>query len=103
MDEPEESEASLFNGIFGTNKSDAYNVRVLVLDDVGREHASLSGWQKSVLHHLLRTRYNNGLPTIVTSNVLKKEWAALYGDATASFVDEAFVPLSMDNEDLRRL
>lgn len=103
MEEPEEAEESLYSGVFGTHKSDAYNVRVLVLDDVGREHASLSGWQKSVLHHLLRTRYNNGLPTIVTSNVLKKEWAALYGDATASFVDEAFVPISMDNEDLRKM
>lgn len=102
-EEASEQDLTIYDGIFGTHVDDAYNVRVLVLDDVGREHASLSGWQKSVLHHLLRTRYNNGLPTIVTTNVLKTEWEALYGSATASFVDEAFVPLMMDYKaDLRR-
>jgi DNA replication protein DnaC len=87
----------------GESLDDAYNVRVLVLDDVGKEHASLSGWQKSMLHHVLRTRYNNGLPTIVTTNVELKNWSGLYGEATESFANEAFMYLNMDNiNDLRR-
>lgn len=103
-DDIDEQSQSVYDGIFCSHPDDAYNVRVLVLDDVGREHASLSGWQKSVLHHLLRTRYNNGYPTIVTTNIMRDEWEALYGTATASFVDEAFVPLFMDyKSDLRKL
>lgn len=103
MDEQTESDKLLYDGILGESLDDAYNVRVLVLDDVGKEHASLSGWQKSMLHHVLRTRYNNGLPTIVTTNVELKNWSGLYGEATESFANEAFMYLNMDNiSDLRR-
>ena len=103
MDEQDETDKLLYDGILGESLDDAYNIRVLVLDDVGKEHASLSGWQKSMLHHVLRTRYNNGLPTIVTTNVELTNWSGLYGDATESFANEAFIYLNMDNiSDLRR-
>ena len=93
----------LYDGLLGECKDDSYNVRVLVLDDVGKEHASLSGWQKNMLHHVLRTRFNNGLPTIVTSNISRDEWVAVYGDATGSFAKEAFVyvPIEHEHRDLR--
>lgn len=80
----------LLAGILGESKDDAYNVRVLVIDDVGKEHVSGSGWQRTMLHHVLRTRFNNGLPTIVTTNNELSTWSALYGDATESFAREAF-------------
>lgn len=94
----------LFLGMHGECKDDAYNIRVLVIDDVGKEHASGSGWQRTVLHHILRTRFNNGLPTIVTTNLAVDAWNAAYGDATESFVREAFVtlPLESTRGDLRR-
>lgn len=97
------SDDTLYNGILGDSKDDAYNVRVLVLDDVGKEHASLSGWQKNMLHHVLRTRFNHGLPTIVTTNISREDWVQVYGDATGSFAKEAFayVPISQENRDLR--
>jgi len=74
-----------------------------VIDDVGKEHASLSGWQKNVLHHVLRTRFNLGLPTIVTTNVSLDDWGSLYGDATESFAKEAFMylPMVTNKGDLR--
>ena len=100
--EPYESDKTLYEGILGDCKDDAYNIRVLVLDDVGKEHTTLSGWQKNTLHHLLRTRFNNGLPTIVTTNISRDDWAASYGDATGSFVKEAFVYITVDGtQDLR--
>lgn len=102
MDSPTDWEEVLYYGILG-EAHDSYNVRVLVIDDVGKEHASLSGWQKNVLHHVLRTRFNRGLPTIVTSNVLIDDWSSLYGDATESFAKEAFHYFNMVTEkgDLR--
>ena len=93
----------LYDGILGESYDDAYNVRVLVLDDVGKEHASASGWQKNMLHHVMRTRFNNGLPTIVTTNIKIDDWEAHYGSATQSFVHEAFIYVNMDSSaDLRK-
>ena len=95
-DDPAEEDTLLWDGVLGEAKDDAYNIRVLVIDDVGKEHASLSGWQKNQLHHVLRTRFNNGLPTIVTTNIARENWDGLYGDATASFAKEAFTYLPID-------
>jgi len=102
-DEPYESDKVLYDGMLGECRDDAYNIRILIIDDIGKEHSSLSGWQKNMLHHVLRTRFNNGLPTIVTSNIKRDNWAETYGDATGSFIREAFLYVPVDGElDLRR-
>jgi len=104
IDGPTDDEEVIYRGMLGECLNDAYNIRVLIIDDVGKEHASLSGWQKNMLHHVLRTRFNNGLPTIVTTNVKREDWASLYGDATESFANEAFtyLPISSAKGDLRK-
>ena len=97
-----EEEQRLYDGMLGNCKEDAYNIRVLIIDDVGKEHSSLSGWQRNMLHHILRTRFNNGFPTIVTTNIAREDWADVYGDATGSFAKEAFIYMPIDGEgDLR--
>lgn len=102
MGDPTPDELRLWEGILGECKEDTYNVRVLVIDDVGKEHMSGSQWHSAMLHHVLRTRFNNGLPTIVTSNL--KDLKTTYGDATDSFIHEACVvlPLKSRNGDLRK-
>jgi len=102
-DYPTEEDILLWSGVLGECKDDSYNIRVLVIDDVGKEHSTLSGWQKNLLHHVLRTRFNNGLPTIVTTNIARENWDGLYGDATASFAKEAFtyLPINPTRGDLR--
>jgi DNA replication protein DnaC len=94
----------ILEGILGNCPNDAYNIRVLVLDDVGKEHATDSEWQRNTLHHVLRTRFNNGLPTIITTNIRREDWAGLYGDSTASFVHEIFgyLPVESSRGDLRK-
>lgn len=104
MNTPTDEELSLWTGILGENGHDAFNVRVLVIDDVGKEHTAVSGWQKTMLHHVLRTRFNLGLPTIVTSNIPLSAWGAAYGDATESFAREAFMAVRLESPkgDLRK-
>jgi DNA replication protein DnaC len=103
MDNSEDDEANiLYQGILGDCPNDAYNIRVLILDDIAKEHSSLSGWQRNMLHHVLRTRFNNGLPTIVTTNLHIDDWAGQYGDATESFAREAFLFVPVETTDLRR-
>jgi DNA replication protein DnaC len=80
----------LYLGMLGECADDAYNIRILVIDDAGQEHTSGTGWQRSIMHHVLRTRFNKGLPTIVTTNVELGAWDATYGEATESFAREAF-------------
>ena len=104
MEDPTDEEQVLFAGILGEAQDDSYNIRMLVIDDVGKEHMSGSGWQKTMLHHVLRTRFNNGLPTIVTSNIPLEAWGAVYGPATESFAREAFIPIALKSPkgDLRK-
>ena len=103
MENHNDNEELLFNGILGESLDDSYNVRVLVLDDVGKEHASQSGWQRNLLHHVLRTRFNNGLPTIVTTNLDAEGWEKAYGTSTYSFIHEAFMYLDLNSENDRDL
>ena len=58
----------------------------------------------TMLHHILRTRFNNGLPTIVTTNLPVKSWEAAYGGATESFINEAFATIELESirGDLRK-
>ena len=94
----------LFLGMHGECDDDAYNIRVLVVDDVGKEHTSGSGWQRTMLHDILRSRFNNGLPTIVTTNLPVKSWEGAYGGATESFINEAFATIELESirGDLRK-
>jgi DNA replication protein DnaC len=104
MNEPNEWKDRLYQGILGESKDDAYNIRVLVIDDIGKERSSLSSWQKNLLHHVLRTRFNHGLPTIATTNIARQDWVELYGESLGSFVHEAFVYVALEpaNGDLRK-
>lgn len=79
---------------------DAYNVRLLVLDDVGKEVGST--FDIAEFHNIIRVRYDKALPTIVTTNVAPENWGASYGSATASFVGEAFLNVPVDGGDKRR-
>jgi len=97
---------TLYHGIMGDlpPDSDSQNVRLLVLDDMGKEHNSGSGFNAAEFHHLIRNRFNKGLPTIITTNVATSNWSSLYGEASASFAQEAFLNITLKSEkgDLRR-
>jgi DNA replication protein DnaC len=68
-------------------------VQVLVIDDLGKEHRTSSGWAENYFDHLVRSRFLMGLSTIVTTNVAIKDWGQVYGESMASFAHEALTPL----------
>jgi DNA replication protein DnaC len=77
------------------------DVDFLVIDDVGKEHTTDSGYTQKLFDEIFRTRFDNGLPTILTSNVSVKEWEGRYSEAMADFVQEACFYIGMTGVSFR--
>lgn len=74
----------------------------VLLDDVGREYESNSGWSSEQLFDLLRFRYNRGLPFIITTNYPLPELDTRYGGVgMVSLLTEATELIFMGGEDYR--
>jgi DNA replication protein DnaC len=87
------------DGLHGRSKFDWLNVRILVIDDLGKEYGSK--YDDTSFDEILRLRYDKALPTIVTTNVRLENWEAEYKEAMASFAHEAFVRVPIVGADLR--
>jgi len=87
------------DGFHGRCRFDWLNVRVLILDDLGKEYGSK--YDDTSFDEILRLRYDKGLPTIVTTNVRLENWEAQYSEAMASFANEAFIRVPILGSDLR--
>jgi DNA replication protein DnaC len=87
-------------GFHGRAKEDHLNVRILVLDDLGKEYGSK--YDDTSFDEILRSRYDKALPTIITTNVSREKWAGQYGEAMGSFAFEAFTRVRIIGEDLRK-
>jgi len=98
---PEDKREAMYelDGFHGRSKFDWLNVRVLVIDDLGKEYGS--EYNDSSFDEILRLRYDKALPTIVTTNVRLEDWEAIYKEAMASFANEAFVRVPIVGSDLR--
>jgi DNA replication protein DnaC len=88
------------DGFHGRAKADEYNVRVLILDDLGKEYGS--SFDDASFDEVLRSRYDKGLPTIITTNKDRDDWAGQYGAAMGSFAFEAFHSVTIIGKDLRK-
>jgi DNA replication protein DnaC len=62
----------------------------LVLDDMGQEHRTATGFTEKEFHELLRIRYESARPTEVTTNVDEKSFGRIYGESFDSFRHDAF-------------
>lgn len=92
MDGRDEADPAL-RALFGEDPRTA--TRVLVVDDLGKEYRNANRWAETMFDHLLRSRFDEGWPTVVTTNVAPSDWAAVYGEAMASFAHEAFLQLAI--------
>ena len=103
IDADPESKKELYRemeGFHGRSKDDHLNVRILVLDDLGKEYGSK--YDDTSFDEILRSRYDKALPTIITTNVAREVWKEQYGEAMGSFAHEAFIRVRIKGEDLRR-
>jgi DNA replication protein DnaC len=64
-------------------------VRVLVVDDVGKEHRTGSDFAIDSFDLLVRTRHNAGFTTIYTSNLPTKQWGFNYSESMRSLIERS--------------
>lgn len=69
---------------------------LVILDDVGREYRTGSGWAAQEFDSLLRERYDMGLPTIITTNTPIEQWSEEYSIGMRSFAREACPVVTID-------
>lgn len=74
----------------------------VLLDDVGKEYESGSGWSTATFDELLRFRFNQGLPTILTSNLDLEEWTPRYSSSLESFLHQSSIIIGIDGPDQRK-
>jgi DNA replication protein DnaC len=74
---------------------------LMVLDNLGIEHAAESGWERTQLELVLRERVYAGKPTIITSNIDSGELEGRYGGAVASLVAAYFHEVEVSGDDYR--
>lgn len=77
-------------------------IPLLVLDDIGQEHRTQSGFTESMLHELLRVRYEAARPTVATTNIEPSAMLETYGPSFDSFRYDAFDTIRMLGRDSRK-
>lgn len=75
---------------------------LVVLDDIGQEYRTSSGFTESSLHELLRVRYEAARPTIITTNISLAEIPNVYDISFDSFRHDAFDPHVIVGPDTRK-
>ncbi|MFJ4739057.1 ATP-binding protein [Streptomyces sp. NPDC088775] len=73
----------------------------VLLDDVGNEHSTDSKFAEDTLEQLLRRRYDDGRPTLLTTNLSGDDWANRYSKPLRSFLDQATRRLIFTGESFR--
>lgn len=64
--------------------------RLVVLDDLGVEYSTASGWSENVIINLIRSRFSDGAPTIITTNLDADGITKRYGPVLGDYIREAF-------------
>jgi DNA replication protein DnaC len=73
--------------------------KFLFLDDIGTESAT--DWAKEILYDVINYRYEERLPTFISSNLSPQELANRLGDKFASRVIEMCKPIRVEGNDWR--
>ena len=75
------------------------NYKILVIDEIGRSMDIIK--EKGYLSYIIRNRYNNRLPTVLISNLGKKELIKFFGEAIFDRFQETCIFLEFSGESYR--
>lgn len=77
------------------------SVSVLFIDDIGKEKQT--EWTRSVMFEIINTRYEDLLPTVITSNISGKDLEEYLGGATYSRLCEMCKGVMVKGKDQRKI
>lgn len=83
------------------SKAVIFNSPLVYFDDVGKEYRTHTGYAVTEFDRVIRWRFRNGTPTVLSTNVRLDDWEKVYGSAMASFIHEAFHIIEIGGRDLR--
>lgn len=89
----------LLQGILG-DSDPKFVVNLLAIDDLGKEYKT--NFTERIFENVIRARHDEGLPTVITTNVALNKWAETYGPSVESFAHEAFLHVPMIVDDRRK-
>ena len=75
------------------------NYKILVIDEIGRTMDTVK--EKGYLSYIIRNRYDNRLPTVLISNLAKKELIKFFGEAIYDRLKETCIYLEFTGESYR--
>jgi DNA replication protein DnaC len=76
-------------------------VQLLVLDDVGKEHQTSSGFIEGRLEELIRERFDLGLTTVITTNITLPDFEKVYTPSLRSYLYESSAVVLVHGDDAR--
>lgn len=89
-----------FNDITSQKKLDSFEtIPLLVIDDIGKEYAT--EWNSQVLSQIIYARYDNVLPTIITTNMQKETFVDTFELALVSRIVGTYTITTIIGEDYR--
>ncbi len=74
---------------------------LLILDDLGSEFNT--PFNTSVIYNIINTRYNEGKPMIISTNIPPQKLTEMYDDRIVSRLTGNFKPLRFLGEDIRQI
>jgi DNA replication protein DnaC len=77
-------------------------VPLLVIDDIGKENKNLNNMAANAVDGVLRSRVQNQLPTIITTNLSLKDFNNSYSSGVMSLVTETTIPYEFKGDDWRK-
>lgn len=72
------------------------------VDEIGKEHFKAESFLNTQFELLLKTRHDDGDPTLLASNMDYKSLAEMYGPSIASIWDGRYVFVPLESGDFRR-
>jgi DNA replication protein DnaC len=79
----------------------ARTVDVFVLDDIGKEYRTDSGYSESQIESILRERIQSMRVTVMTGNLHPKEIKTVYSPDMSAMLQEALIPIEVVGMDWR--
>lgn len=76
-------------------------IKVLLLDDIGKEHTTATGFAQNQIERLIRARGNRGLANIITTNMDMLTLGDLYGESFSSYLFQVCHPVFVYGGDHR--